>query len=105
MTATAARPSSASAPARRSRAPPPPDAPGGTMLSGPILLILWPPAPHRQRRPRPSRTPSRARSSRLARQLGLDACDVLLVRERLGREADDQVAAVVGVEAPDLDLM
>ena len=32
--------------------PPPPDAARGTVLSGPVLPILCPPAPHRERRPR-----------------------------------------------------
>ena len=47
-----ARPSPAAAPAGRSPAPPPPGAAGGTVLSGPVLSTLFPPAPHRQRRPR-----------------------------------------------------
>ena len=50
-----ARPSPATAPDRRSRSPPPPDAAAGPVVSGPVLLILFPPAPHPQRRPRNAR--------------------------------------------------
>ena len=50
--ATAPKPSSSPAPAGRSPAPPPTDAADGTVLSGSVLPILSPPAPHRQRRPR-----------------------------------------------------
>src|SRR5205814_1699520 len=47
-----ARPSPAPAPAGQSPAPPTPDAARGTVLSGPVLFALCPPAPHRERRPR-----------------------------------------------------
>ena len=50
-----ARPSPAPAPARRSRAPPLPAAARGTRLSGAVLLVLSPPAGHRERRPRNAR--------------------------------------------------
>ncbi len=46
------RPSPAPAPVGRSPAPPAPDAARGTVLSGPVLLVLCPPAPRRERRPR-----------------------------------------------------
>ena len=50
-----ARPSPATATGRRSRPPPPPGAAACTVLSGPVLQILCPPAPHPQRRPRNAR--------------------------------------------------
>src|SRR6185436_15964110 len=52
-----ARPWPASAPAGRSPAPPPPAAARGTGPSGPVPLVLCPPAPHRERRPRNARAP------------------------------------------------
>src|SRR5215203_326187 len=78
----APRPSPASAPAGRSPAPPPPAAAGGTVLSGPVLLTLCPPAPHRQRRLRNTGTRPVLPSSR--RQV------VREVREVLGPVLGDE---------------
>ena len=57
----AAGPSPAAPPARRSRAPARPAVAAGPSLSGPVLLILCPPAPDRQRRPRNPRNPAACR--------------------------------------------
>src|SRR5215204_3228367 len=67
----------ATAPAGRSPAPPSPAAAAGTLLSGPVLLTLCPPALHRQRRPQPC---ERARSRRRSREVGREAAEPRIER-------------------------
>src|SRR5688500_3407457 len=63
------RPWSASAPAGRSPAPPPPAVPAGPPLSGPVSLILSPPAGNRQYRPRNAGSRSQLQVVRVVGQL------------------------------------
>src|SRR5262245_56340204 len=97
----------ASAPARRSRAPPPPVAAAGTVLSGPLLWTRFPPAPHRQRPPRKPTSSFEHPGHLLPAQRAWSPLDVPFVPER-EREQPPQLPAqvlaardVVVDEAPD----
>src|SRR5918995_5752038 len=67
----------ATAPAWRSPAPPSPAAAAGTLLSGPVLLTLCPPALHRAAAAQPS---ERARSRRRSRDVGREAAEPRIER-------------------------
>src|SRR5215207_10979194 len=85
----------ATAHARRSRAPPTPGAAAGTVLYGPVLRTLFPPAPHRQRRPRKPRKSCQDPSKLLLLYGPRGALDVALVPEREGEQPPELAAEIL----------